>query len=109
MWSGQGDRHGGNRAAVALRLGCRPQELLDASASLVPFGPPAVVGRSLRKAIAAHGAMALRDYPDRSYTKLRNAIARHHGLDPSMVLPGNGAARHGPVRGYRAGGDPEAL
>ena len=32
--------HGGNRDAMARALGCRPGALLDASASLVPFGPP---------------------------------------------------------------------
>ena len=44
--------HGGNRLAVARRLGCRPEQLLEASASLVPFGPPASVRRSLRRALA---------------------------------------------------------
>ncbi len=36
--------------------------------------------------------MGLRDYPDRAYGALRQAIAAWHGLDPAMVLPGNGAA-----------------
>ena len=36
-----------NQAATAARLGCRPSQLLDASASLVPFGPPWFVRRSL--------------------------------------------------------------
>ena len=39
--------HGGNRSAAARRLGCRPEQLLDASASLVPFGPPARLRRRL--------------------------------------------------------------
>ncbi len=83
------EAHGGNRQAVARRLGCRPDQLLDASASLVPFGPPPALLRSLRRS----GALAaLRDYPDRSYRELREAIAALHGLDPAWVLPGNGAA-----------------
>jgi len=82
--------HGGNRLAAARRLGCRPEQLLDASASLVPFGPPAGLRRRLAR-LLADGA-ALRDYPDRSYRDLRQAIAVHHGLEPSAVLPGNGAA-----------------
>jgi histidinol-phosphate/aromatic aminotransferase/cobyric acid decarboxylase-like protein len=81
--------HGGNRLAVARRLGCRPDQLLEASASLVPFGPPASVRRSLRRALA--GA-AIRDYPDREHQALRQAIAQRHGLEAAMVLPGNGAA-----------------
>jgi len=115
------DPHGGNRIAIARRLGCRPEQLLEASASLVPFGPPARLRRAMRRAVAAGGpvlgplsALAplvsdlaalrvpgahragssalLRDYPDRDYGALRQVIAAHHGLDPAAVLPGNGAA-----------------
>jgi histidinol-phosphate/aromatic aminotransferase/cobyric acid decarboxylase-like protein len=86
-------RHGGNLAASARRLGCQPHQLLDASASLVPFGPPASLRRALRRCLAGGNAgTALRDYPDRSYSQLRSAIASHHGIDPAAVLPGNGAA-----------------
>ncbi len=75
-------RHGGNRQAVADVLGCRPSELLDASASLVPWSP-----RCSRIPLTA-----IRDYPDRGQTSLRQAMAGLHGLDPDAVLPGNGAA-----------------
>ena len=81
--------HGGNLEAAARRLGCRPGELLDASASLVPFAPPWRLRRALGRALAP---AALRPYPDRSYAGLRSAIAALHGLDPAWVLPGNGAA-----------------
>ena len=81
--------HGGNLTAEAQRLGCDPQRLLDASASLVPFRPP----RSLRRALAqAIRGSALRDYPDRSQSELRLALAAHHGIDPNALLAGNGAA-----------------
>ena len=93
QWSPQGDgssnappsRHGGNLDQAAERLGCRPGQILDASASLVPFGPPL----ALRAALLA---APLRPYPDRDHLRLRCALARHHGLDPEQVLPGNGAA-----------------
>ena len=75
-------RHGGNRQAAAEVLGCRPSQLLDASASLAPWSPRCF--RILRTAI--------RDYPDRSQTSLRHALAGFHGLNPDAVLPGNGAA-----------------
>ncbi len=88
----EAEPHGGNRSAIARRLGCRPEQILDASASLVPFGPPAAVRRALGRALSAGGGLALRDYPDRSYAGLRAAIAAHHRLDPAWVLPGNGAA-----------------
>ncbi|KEF41731.1 MAG: aspartate aminotransferase [Cyanobium sp. CACIAM 14] len=80
--------HGGNRLAAARRLGCAPGHLLDASASLVPFGPPPRLRAQLLLALGS----GLRDYPDREYGGLRQAIAAWHGLDPAMVLPGNGAA-----------------
>jgi histidinol-phosphate/aromatic aminotransferase/cobyric acid decarboxylase-like protein len=83
------DIHGGNRQAVARRLGCRPEEILDASASLVPFGPPAALVRALKRGLSGP---ALRDYPDRDYHALRGALAALHGVDPAAVLPGNGAA-----------------
>ncbi|MCP9899626.1 aminotransferase class I/II-fold pyridoxal phosphate-dependent enzyme [Cyanobium sp. Cruz CV13-4-11] len=82
------DLHGGNLQAAARRLGCRPDQLLDASASLVPFGPPPRLRQLLRRALGSD----LRDYPDRDYTALCDSIAAWHGLDPARVLPGNGAA-----------------
>ena len=75
-------RHGGNREAIAEQLGCRPSQLLDASASLVPWTPR--LGRVCSSAI--------RDYPDRRHRRLREVIAARHSLDPDQVLPGNGAA-----------------
>ena len=81
--------HGGNLEAAAARLGCRPRQILDASASLVPFGP----GLELRlPLLQAAWGLPLRSYPDRSYRRLRAALASGHGLDPAWVLPGNGAA-----------------
>ena len=60
--------HGGNLSQEARRLGLRADQLLDASASLVPFHPPRVMRAALRRAIAG---TALRDYPDRSQIALR--------------------------------------
>jgi len=81
--------HGGNLSQEARRLGMQPSQLLDASASLVPFRPP----RALRRALsAAIQGQALRDYPDRAQADLRSAIASWHGVDPDQVLGGNGAA-----------------
>ena len=81
-------RHGGNRYERAVALGCRSEDLLDLSASLVPFGPPAWLPKALRRSIAAD----IRNYPDRSYSQLRTQIAEYHNLDNSWVMPGNGAA-----------------
>ena len=81
-------RHGGNLQQLAARLDCHPGQVLDASASLVPFGPPPSLRRALHRALGS----AVFPYPDRGYLALRQAIAQHHGLDAEQVLPGNGAA-----------------
>ena len=74
--------HGGEVLQAAQRAGLRPQAFLDASASLVPWTPRwQRLGRS-----------AFRDYPDRSQALLRQHLADIHGVNPSSVLPGNGAA-----------------
>ena len=75
-------RHGGNRASIARRLGCRPSDLLDASASLVPWSPGLP---RIRPGL-------IRDYPDRSHADLRGDLARLHGVAAEMLLVGNGAA-----------------
>ena len=75
-------RHGGNREAAAARLNCRPSQLLDASASLIPWSP-----RGSRIPLAA-----IRDYPDRGHALIRRLLGALHGLEFSFLLPGNGAA-----------------
>jgi histidinol-phosphate/aromatic aminotransferase/cobyric acid decarboxylase-like protein len=93
------ERHGGNLAATAARLGCRPSQLLDASASLVPFGPPwAARWPLLQASLGLSAGASLRAYPDRDYRALRMALAQGHqaeglnALGPDWLLPGNGAA-----------------
>ena len=75
--------HGGELFQAALRLGVDEAQLLDASASLVPWSP------RLRFGVLRSG---LRNYPDRQHQLLRLLIARLHSLDLNEVLPGNGAA-----------------
>ncbi|MFM7674592.1 MAG: pyridoxal phosphate-dependent aminotransferase [Synechococcus sp.] len=82
--------HGGNREAIARRLGCSPAQLLDASASLVPFGPPPGLRARLARELLLGSSP--RDYPDRTYLALRQRLAALHGLEAGWVLPGNGAA-----------------
>ena len=81
--------HGGNLHEEAQRIGVGIEQLLDASASLVPFGPPKALHKHLVKAITSH---SLKSYPDRSHLGLREAIGNWHNIDPMMVLPGNGAS-----------------
>ena len=81
-------RHGGNVHQLARRLNRHPRQILDFSASLVPFGPPRSLRRALRRALKDHVV----PYPDPTYQDLREAIAQVHGLEADWVLPGNGAA-----------------
>lgn len=52
-----------------------------------PYPPSPQVARLLRDTDAER----LRLYPDPQMTRLREAIARHHNLDPSWVFAGNGS------------------
>ena len=74
--------HGGEVQQAAIRAGLKSHAFLDASASLVPWTPR---WRRL-------GRSAWRDYPDRSQLLLRKRLAALHSLEPSFLLPGNGAA-----------------
>lgn len=79
--------HGGNLDWAARALGCATAEILDFSASINPLGMPATVRSAIWEALPRVGA-----YPDRDYQDLRWAIGQHHQVDPSWVMPGNGAA-----------------
>ncbi|MEO0852150.1 MAG: aminotransferase class I/II-fold pyridoxal phosphate-dependent enzyme, partial [Cyanobacteria bacterium J06648_11] len=79
--------HGGNRHAAAAIAGCTPNDILDFSASLNPFGPP----DSVLEAIA-NAPQAIANYPDPQSVELRRALARHYALDPEWIMIGNGAA-----------------
>ena len=74
--------HGGEVQLAAQRVGLKPQAFLDSSASLVPWTPR----------LWCLGGSAFRDYPDRTQALLCKRIALLHGVHPTFVLPGNGAA-----------------
>lgn len=52
-----------------------------------PYGP----GERVLAALRAEAADTLRLYPDPASTRLREAIARHHGVQPQQVFVGNGS------------------
>ncbi len=81
--------HGGNLNEEARRLGIKVDQLLDASASLVPFPLPEPLLECLYAALKSN---SLRSYPDCTHKALKDAIGCWHGIDPLMVLPGNGAS-----------------
>ncbi len=81
--------HGGNIAQEAKRLGINPNEIIDASASLVPFAPTQEINTCIIKTLRGTN---LKCYPEANLLSLKQAIANWHKIEPSMVIPGNGAA-----------------
>jgi histidinol-phosphate aminotransferase len=53
-----------------------------------PEAPPAAFTRRLAEALAA---IEWHRYPDRAYRRLREAIAKHHGVAPEQVFAANGS------------------
>ena len=83
------DYHGGNIEKEARKLGLSTKNIIDASASIVPFKLPKKLNNYLINSIK-NGS--IKSYPDRSYFEVKNAISKWHNIDPSMILPGNGAS-----------------
>jgi threonine-phosphate decarboxylase len=81
--------HGGNAAAIATRYDLDPASLLDFSANVDPFGPPPAVRAAIARIARAPRGVA--NYPEPTAKPLREAIARHHGIDAASVLVANGS------------------
>ena len=81
--------HGGNISQEARTLSCKVDEIIDASASIVPFKTPKSINKCLKDSISKK---VIRYYPDQEYQELKEAISKRHEIEPSMVIPGNGAA-----------------
>ena len=92
-------KHGGNVYAKAKKLNLLPSEIIDASASLVPFDPPQILIDSLNEEIKNLG---FRYYPDRNLSDLKEIIGKFHGINPENILPGNGASELITWAGYEA-------
>lgn len=78
--------HGGNVYQIASHLGCSPDEILDYSASINPFGPPSGLAGELMEYFHR-----LQHYPDIANTALLGSLAEHHGLSESRIVVGNGS------------------
>ena len=64
-------KHGGNVYANAKKLNLLPSEIIDASASLVPFEPPQILIDSINAEIKNLG---FRYYPERNLSDLKGII-----------------------------------
>jgi len=83
------DNHGGNIDKEVREFGLEKDNIIDASASIVPFRLPKKLTNYLINSI--HNG-SLKSYPDRSFFEVKNAISQWHDIEPSMILPGNGAS-----------------
>jgi len=92
-------KHGGNVYENAKKLNLLPSEIIDASASLVPFDPPQILIDSLNKEIKNLG---FRYYPERNLSDLKEIIGQFHRINPENILPGNGASELITWAGYEA-------
>ena len=92
-------KHGGNVHVKAKKLNLLPSEIIDASASLVPFDPPQILIDSLNAEIKNLG---FRYYPERNLSDLKEIIGKFHGINPDNILPGNGASELITWAGYEA-------
>ena len=77
-------QHGGIDYAELEKLGIAPQEVLDFSANLNPFGPPPGVEEVLSEVDISH-------YPDSEACHLRCSLAENLGVKVENILVGNGS------------------
>ena len=78
-------KHGGNVYATAKKLNLLPSEIIDASASLVPFDPPQILIDSLNSEI---NNLGFRYYPEQNLSDLKEIIGKFHGINPDNICLG---------------------
>ncbi|MDQ7030586.1 MAG: aminotransferase class I/II-fold pyridoxal phosphate-dependent enzyme [Ardenticatenia bacterium] len=77
--------HGALNYAELRDWGRHPEDILDFSANINPYGPPPGVKAACAATDVAH-------YPDPDALRLRGALADHHGVNPAHIVVANGAA-----------------
>ena len=80
--------HGGDIDAAAQSVGTEPGEIIDFSASINPLRAAA----SARKAFI-NSYSEISRYPDPYREKLKEALAKRHGMKTAEVLVGNGSTQ----------------
>ena len=80
--------HGGNIYDVAHRLGCAPADIIDMSSNVNPLGPPPGLETFLKGNLNVITAL-----PDVDSNLLVHSFAERYGVDPALVLAGNGSTQ----------------
>jgi threonine-phosphate decarboxylase len=78
--------HGGDIYRLAEELRIPERKVLDFSSSVNPLG----VSKKIKAEIRKH-LKYLHNYPDPRAARLRKRLAQYHGIDPEMILCGNGS------------------
>jgi histidinol-phosphate aminotransferase len=78
--------HGGINYRRLAGEGYRPEDILDFSVSINPFGHPPQVLEAIRRIDPTR-------YPDTDANALREILAKKHDLDPGKILVTNGTAQ----------------
>ncbi len=79
--------HGGDLPGLRVQLGLGCTELVDFSINLNPLGAPSTVLDALIKPECDWSV-----YPEPLGSGLREAAAGRHGVEPTAIIPGAGAA-----------------
>jgi threonine-phosphate decarboxylase len=80
--------HGGDIHALAHRLGCRPEEIIDVSSNINPLGPPPGLIAHLKENMAVIGRL-----PEVDSRGVTAEMASSLGVDPRCVLAGAGTTQ----------------
>lgn len=80
--------HGGNIYAMARKLGCRTDEIIDMSSNINPLGMPPGLMDSLRERLNRAGAL-----PEVDAAAAVDGMAALLGVDAGRVLAGNGTTQ----------------
>ena len=82
--------HGGIDYAELEMLGIAPEEVIDFSANLNPFGPPAEITEAINEGYCQLRKI-ISHYPDSQATHLRRCLAQKLGVKIDNILVGSGS------------------
>ncbi len=77
--------HGGNKEALARKLGCEVNDITDMSCNLNPLGPPERI-----KQVIQENLSAIHSLPEPDAGAICNGFAQYHDISPDQVAAGNG-------------------
>jgi threonine-phosphate decarboxylase len=78
--------HGGNPDLLCKQLGLNPEEIIDFSVNISPYGVPDPI-----KNIWSELSRDLLSYPTPNGQKIKELFADQYGISPDNILPGNGS------------------